>query len=303
MLAQKPITLDLSQDQEEVLKQVLPKMPLLTSKDTDWDGIYFAYGNYQNPGESQEVISPQHNILIFTEIPEFISAERKFDGSLKQEKVRQGDVVIIPANVSHQVQWHNAGSFIMLGVDAKVFNHALYETVEPDRVEIAPHHAQADPLIYQIALKLKTEVESGGLGSRLYADAIANLLSVHLLQHYSIQKPQIHNYTNGLPKYKLQQIIEYINAHLERSLSLNELAQVVQMSPGYFSRLFKQSTGFTPHQYLIRCRVKRARELLCQRKLTIAEVAYQVGFANQGHLNYHFKRLTGITPKTMQLNQ
>ena len=104
----------------------------------------------------------------------------------------------------------------------------------------------------------------------------------------------------GLPIYKLKRVKEYIDAHLEKSLSLDELAQVVQMSPGYFSRLFKQSTGYTPHQYLIRCRVKKAKELLRQRQLSIADVAYQVGFANQGHLNYHFKRCTGITPKAMQ---
>jgi AraC family transcriptional regulator len=71
------------------------------------------------------------------------------------------------------------------------------------------------------------------------------------------------------------------------------------MSPHYFSRLFKRSTGFAPHQYLIKCRIERAKQLLLKGKLTIAEVAYSVGFANQGHLNYHFKRLVGITPKTM----
>jgi AraC family transcriptional regulator len=187
-----------------------------------------------------------------------------------------------------------------LGFESKILNYTLFETIDPDQVEIIPNFAQPDPLIYQLGLKLKTELESGGLGSRLYADAIANLLSVHLLQHYSIQTPQIKNYSDGLPQYKLKQVCEYIDAHLSQSIGLNELAQLVQMSPGYFSRLFKQSTGYAPHQYLIRCRVKRAKELLIQKKFTIAEVSYQVGFANQGHLNYHFKRITGITPKTMQ---
>lgn len=93
-------------------------------------------------------------------------------------------------------------------------------------------------------------------------ETIANLLAVHLLQHYSAQKPTIKHYTGGLPKYKLQQVMDYINAHLEQPLGLAELAEVVQMSPGYFSRLFKQSTGLAPHQYLIQCRVKRAKQLL-----------------------------------------
>jgi AraC family transcriptional regulator len=111
-------------------------------------------------------------------------------------------------------------------------------------------------------LTLKAELESGGLGSWLYAEAIANVLAVHLLQHYSTQKTVIKNYTGGLPKHKLHQVIDYINAHLDQPLGLAELAQVVGMSPGYFSRLFKQSTGFAPHQYLIQCRVNRAGDLL-----------------------------------------
>ena len=80
-------------------------------------------------------------------------------------------------------------------------------------------------------------------------------------------------------------------------MSLAELAAVVQLSSFHFAHLFKQTTGVSPHQYHIRCRVERAKQLLLTKNLTIAEVAYIVGFASQGHLNYHFKRLVGITPK------
>ncbi len=80
-------------------------------------------------------------------------------------------------------------------------------------------------------------------------------------------------------------------------MSLKELAAIVQMSAHYFSQLFKQSTGITPHQYVIHCRIERAKELLMQRKLTIADVAKVVGFVDQSHFHRHFKRLVGITPK------
>jgi len=62
--------------------------------------------------------------------------------------------------------------------------------------------------------------------------------------------------------------------------------------------LFKQSTGLAPHQYLIQCRVNRAKYLLSKGN-AIADVAYKVGFANQAHLNYHLKRLLGVTPKAV----
>lgn len=300
MSAEKLLTLDFSK--EEVLTKVFRQLPVLTSKQAGWNGIFLAY-DYHLPGETPEVAAQQYGIGIFTEVLTPIGAERKLDDRFQREQVVQGDVVVVPANTGHRVQWDTAGGIIMLGFEPTVFTQAIYETIDPDRVAIAPHFAKPDPLICQMGLTLKAELESGGLNSRLYAEAIANLLAIHLLQHYSTQKPTIKHYTGGLPKNKLQQAIDYINANLDRPLGLTELAQVVQMSPGYFSRLFKQSTGLAPHQYLIQCRVKLAKQLLCQGEFAIAEVAYKVGFANQGHLNYHFKRSFGITPKAMLMQK
>jgi AraC family transcriptional regulator len=110
-----------------------------------------------------------------------------------------------------------------------------------------------------MGLALKRVLESEGKASRLYAETMCNALIVHLLQHYSSHPPRLREVRGGLPRHKLQQVIDYIQAHLERDLGIHELAQVVQISPHYFSRLFKQSTGFTPHQYVIRCRVYRAK--------------------------------------------
>jgi AraC family transcriptional regulator len=70
------------------------------------------------------------------------------------------------------------------------------------------------------------------------------------------------------------------------------------MSPHYFSRLFKKTTGFTPHQYVINCRIEKAKDLLKKGKLSIAEIAKEVGFVDQSHLHRYFKRKVGITPKS-----
>nr|WP_058998923.1 helix-turn-helix transcriptional regulator [Leptolyngbya sp. NIES-2104] len=71
------------------------------------------------------------------------------------------------------------------------------------------------------------------------------------------------------------------------------------MSPHHFSRLFKQSTGLSPHQYVIRCRVERAKQLLLKGEMTIAEVAATVGFYDQSHFAHYFRRLMGVTPKAL----
>jgi AraC family transcriptional regulator len=127
----------------------------------------------------------------------------------------------------------------------------------------------------------------------------ATFLAVHLLQNYTTRKSSIREYEGGLPQQKLKQAIDYIQEHLAQQIFLNELANDLGISRYYFCRLFKQSTGLSPHQYVIQQRVERAKQLLVQGKMSIANIAQACGFTHQSHLNRHFKRLTGVTPKTL----
>jgi RpiB/LacA/LacB family sugar-phosphate isomerase len=101
----------------------------------------------------------------------------------------------------------------------------------------------------------------------------------------------------GLPPRRLQRVFSHIRENVARELSVNELAQVVGMSQYYFSKLFKMSTGITPHQYVMRQRVERAQECLRETRTALAEIATQVGFETQSHFTSVFRRLVGTTPK------
>jgi RpiB/LacA/LacB family sugar-phosphate isomerase len=101
----------------------------------------------------------------------------------------------------------------------------------------------------------------------------------------------------GLPPRRLQRVFIHIRENVARDLSVTELAQVVGMSQYYFSKLFKMSTGITPHQYVMRQRVERAQEHLRESRMALAEVATQVGFETQSHFTSVFRRLVGATPK------
>lgn len=292
------LKVDFSKEKEAGYQRVYSRSPLLTSLATEWKGVYFAY-DYLPPGEMPEVVSKQHAIGIFSEMPTSAQVERTIDGYFRQEWVRQGDLVITPAGAGHRAIWDVAGGAMMLGFEPFIFARAVYEVVDGDRLELVPHFATPDPLVYQIGLALKATLENYGTSSRLYAETMINALVVHLLQHYSTRKPILPEYSGGLTQERLQQVIEYIQTNLDRNISLEELANIAQMSSHYFCQLFKQSTGITPHQYALRCRVTKAKELLQQGNLAIAEVAQRVGFVDQSHLNRHCKRLLGVTPKTL----
>jgi AraC family transcriptional regulator len=94
----------------------------------------------------------------------------------------------------------------------------------------------------------------------------------------------------------LARVVEYIDSQLEEPLTLQQIAQVAEISPSYFLSLFKRSTGLAPHQFLIAKRLERARALLTQTTIPIADVAGRTGFADQSHLTRLMRRHTGLTP-------
>ncbi|WP_199316882.1 AraC family transcriptional regulator [Chroococcidiopsis sp [FACHB-1243]] len=125
---------------------------------------------------------------------------------------------------------------------------------------------------------------------------MANALAVHLLKHYSVRKYKVRNCAGGLSKLKIKQVIDYIHDNLEQNLTLVEIAAVIQISPYHFARLFKQSIGITPHQYVISKRIEKAKQLLEEHN-SIVLVAEKVGFQSQSHFTKMFRKYTGITPQ------
>jgi AraC family transcriptional regulator len=297
MLDKKLFNLDFNQ--ESITSQILPQPPLLSSHRLGWRGVHVEY-HHQPPHQIPEFYPSQHLVVIHTEIPSSIQSAQMLNGQFSDKPAATGDTFIVPANIFYQAQWDSAGSFILIGLEPTIFARTIYESIDPDRVELLPHLQTPDQLIYQLGLALKSELETDGAGSQLYAETMTNALIVHLLTHYSLQKPTDPQSLSGFPRSILRQIIDYINDHLDRDLSLVELAALAHISPTYFASLFKQATGWAPHQYVIYRRIECAKQLLCQGELSIAEISAKVGFANPGHFSRHFKKLVGVTPKTLR---
>lgn len=295
MSKEKPVSIDLSQ--KDSLLSVFPCLPIITSHAAGWDKIQLAY-HRQPPHRIPEHVSLQHIICINVGNPVLI--EQFVDGHAEIVHSGTSEIGIYPAHLWQNFGWDRETEFLQLYLEPTLLNLLNYELCGSDRVELIPQLSSfLDPLILNIGFALKTALETDGLASRLYADSMANALAIHLLSRYSTRKRVIKEYT-GISEQQLKQVLDYINQHLEQNLSLAQLATVVQLSTYHFAHLFKQSVGISPHQYHIRCRVERAKQLLLKGDMTIVEIAQTVGFASQGHLNYHFKRLVGMTPGEMR---
>jgi AraC family transcriptional regulator len=126
------------------------------------------------------------------------------------------------------------------------------------------------------------------------------VLVVQLIRQISNRQSSsevIRRVSGRLSRHALREVEEYIHAHLDHNIALADLADAAHLSEFHFARLFRQTTGLPPHQFVIHQRVERAKQLIAEGRLSLAQVAFEVGFSDQSQLTRHFKRLVGVTPK------
>ena len=101
----------------------------------------------------------------------------------------------------------------------------------------------------------------------------------------------------GLPPRVVRRVREYIDDNIDQRISVVLLAGLANLSVCYFVRAFKQSLGVTPHDYLIRQRVERTKQLLSGTDMPLSEIALAAGFADQSHFSRRFRQYVGMSPR------
>jgi AraC family transcriptional regulator len=273
---------------------LFPSSSLLTSDKAGWENIALEHHLVRSVWETPNVQYAQHTIVIH--LNSKTNLERKLDGRLQDYNMSIGDIAIIPANINHYAVNKEECEGLFLGIDTQFFSKVACESINPDTIELVPSFIQSDPLIHHLGLALKSELETDYFGCRAYVESLTIALSAHLVKKYSSHPTTLKQYNNGLSRYSLKQALCYINDNLGAELKVAEIASELGMSPYYFSRLFRQSMGVSPHEYLTQCRLEAAKQMLKKSNLPIIEIAAEVGFNSQSHFITLFKKHFGITP-------
>ena len=287
----EPLSIDLNQ--KENYKQLVPRKQTLTSHDAGWQNIVFEY-HRQPAYEMPEVQFQQHTIVVnLKNTP----SEHRMDARFLAKNAQRGDILLVPAEVDFWTADRTDSEFIVLAIELQQLHKSCRELFEGNTVELIPTFPQSDPFIYGTALALKQELETNYGGCRLYAESLFNSLCAHLVQRYSMIEPHIKEYQDGLAPYKLKRVIELIGDRIGEDVTIEQMANCIDLSSAHFARKFKRSMGLTPHQYVVKQRIERVKQLLKEQKLSLSAIAFECGFTHQSHMGRIFKEQVGTTPK------
>ncbi|MBW4651644.1 MAG: helix-turn-helix domain-containing protein [Kaiparowitsia implicata GSE-PSE-MK54-09C] len=277
--------------------------PILSSETYGWQNILVR--EFEQPPSREAHQSATEHLLCLSLNSRPSRVFQQMDGCRHSALFTKGDLSIAPAGASLVSQWHHSEKYLQIQLASKFLEDVAQSTLDNQAksTELAPEFRTRTPQIEQIAMMLLSELRNGAPTGLLYAESLTHVLAVHLLKYHFVSQPCIVLYEGGLSDHQLLQATDYIIAHLASDLQLSDLATSVGLSQFHFSRLFKQSTGITPYQYILRQRVERAKHLLKTTKLSVMEIALLCGFSSHSHLGKTFRQHTGLTPKNYRISQ
>jgi AraC family transcriptional regulator len=163
-------------------------------------------------------------------------------------------------------------------------------------IQFRPRLLFFDGGLWATAMKLTAQSASSDRKRTAYAEALSIALACELMRVNESGLPSVTRIRGGLPEWQQKKLMQYIDEHLAEDVSLSSLAELVDLSPYHFSRVFKQSFDTPPHRYLTNRRIERAKNLLASRKLTVTVIALNVGFSETSSFTSAFRKVTGETP-------
>ena len=163
-------------------------------------------------------------------------------------------------------------------------------------VELRPSRKFAEPRLSAMVAAVHTEMVAGFPSGRLFLDSVEQAMAVSLVNGHAVRHRPVQIYRGGLGSARLRRIKELVDAKLEFDLSLDEMAQAVGLSTAHFARMFRKSTGDTPHQFVLRQRLKRAKAMLRAPDARVLDVAVACGFKTQQHFAQAFRDVWGVSP-------
>jgi AraC family transcriptional regulator len=273
-------------------KDVIPDLKVLWSSGTTWHGIRAEAYRIEKV-DTPEFQTADHSVALHLSIPALV--ELKTDGQCDTRTRVPGDLAILPASAVRQARSHDPHEVLVVAVSQDVVVQTALEAGVGTPIELIPRPYHRDAQLEHICWALKAEAECNYVSGPLYGESLGLALCVHLLRQ-RLGKDSWVAKKGGIAPRALRRVIDYIESNLDSPLRMASLAEISGLSQYRFAHNFKSATGVPPHQYVLRTRLDRAKQMLRQTNLSVLDIAYAVGCQSIGRFNSLFRRELGTTP-------
>ncbi|TLX14310.1 MULTISPECIES: AraC family transcriptional regulator [Rhizobium] len=227
--------------------------------------------------------------------------EREFAGEWQAARADKGDFYLTNSATPYEMRWTSDSEepfrvmHVYLGLPLIEAAAEEVLSISHDRLSLRDVSAGRDPLINHLLELILSELTEASQPSETFVQGAAQALAVHLVRCYAdVEMPSQRR--AALPAFKLRRVIDLMGKSIGEAFSLEALAAEVGLSPFHFSRVFKQSTGYSPSEYFIRMRMAEARRLLRETDRSVIEIGLDVGYSSPSHFATVFRKVVGVTP-------
>lgn len=272
---------------------------LVHSEGLCWQDVYASLAE-ESPWQGD--LGSCADYCIALDVGQPAAVTRRLDDRTETATFLPRQFTIIPPDQPSWWQISGNPQVLLIYIRRSVFRRLAAELCrgDPEADPLRPVLAVHDPLVEQLALGILAALRNGHDSDTVYVDMLAQSMAAHLLRQHGHHPAARARAPAQAPAGRLQRLCDYIEAHLEERLSLDDLAAAAGLHPVYLARLFRRSFGVPPHQYIQQRRVERAKRLLLSTDQPLTEIALACGFASPSHFSTSFRRLVGCSPSAFR---
>jgi len=261
-----------------------------------WSGIRIQRMQAPGPGELPESYLPGHVVAI-NDRPAPWTAKWIGGPEVRLSGDGRPDAVcVFPALQPYRCSWNTECACTLIELSPELVDDAAGLGTAA-HVQLRPGFLDEDDVIPPLAEALLNLATHDDPSSSVLAESLGLALATYLVRQCATIDMRVQRHRGGVEPHTVRLLDQFIDARMDSPMSLHELAEMVGMSVSHFAHSFRQMTGVAPHQYVLRRRIERARNLLADPQLDVADVALRCGFSHQSHFSETFRRVVGATPR------
>ena len=285
-------------------QDIYPTNPLLRSGDVvkprAADMMSLEYFQAEPDSMPTRVFEDHHVLINLKAQPHRVENWR--DGDHRDFTFRQNEIVVTPAGIESGWRWHAKSECIVITIPPKKLerfaNQELGILLSDSQLRDLPQFEDAD--LTRAACLLLDELSDGQPGSEVMFESLARVFLVKPLRRYGQERSESYEFSQRFTADHYKRVLDYVADHYTAAITVEDLAEQAELSASHFSRLFKETIGVSPHQFVVGYRVEQAKRMLGDPTRPLIDIALACGFSDQPHFSRTFRRMTGQSPKAFR---